>query len=74
MSTAPDIILHRGLFTTLDRANPTASAVAIAAPSTPIRRARTNRLQSRILSRLSTICSAMAMTVRCVPSSQPSTT
>ena len=29
MSTVPDLILHRGLFTTLDRANPTASAVAI---------------------------------------------
>src|ERR1700682_3262156 len=29
MSEAPDLILHRGLFTTLDRANPTASAVAI---------------------------------------------
>jgi predicted amidohydrolase YtcJ len=28
-STHPDLILHRGLFTTLDRANPTASAVAI---------------------------------------------
>ncbi len=28
MST-PDLILHRGLFTTLDRSNPTASAVAI---------------------------------------------
>ena len=28
-ATAPDLILHRGLFTTLDRANPTASAVAI---------------------------------------------
>jgi predicted amidohydrolase YtcJ len=27
--SAPDIILHHGLFTTLDRANPTASAVAI---------------------------------------------
>ncbi|MDB5894537.1 MAG: amidohydrolase [Rhodoferax sp.] len=27
--TTPDLILHRGLFTTLDRANPTASAVAI---------------------------------------------
>jgi predicted amidohydrolase YtcJ len=27
---APDLILHRGLFATLDRANPTASAVAIA--------------------------------------------
>jgi predicted amidohydrolase YtcJ len=27
--SAPDLILHRGLFTTLDRANPTASAVAI---------------------------------------------
>src|SRR5882762_1302274 len=27
---APDTILHRGLFTTLDRSNPTASAVAIA--------------------------------------------
>jgi predicted amidohydrolase YtcJ len=27
--TSPDLILHRGLFTTLDRANPTASAVAI---------------------------------------------
>ena len=26
---APDLILHRGLFTTLDRANPNASAVAI---------------------------------------------
>jgi predicted amidohydrolase YtcJ len=26
---APDVILHRGLFTTLDRGNPTASAVAI---------------------------------------------
>ena len=26
---APDLILHRGLFTTLDKANPTASAVAI---------------------------------------------
>ena len=25
----PDIILHHGLFTTLDRSNPTASAVAI---------------------------------------------
>jgi predicted amidohydrolase YtcJ len=25
----PDLILHRGLFTTLDRGNPTASAVAI---------------------------------------------
>src|SRR5579859_6318220 len=25
----PDLILHRGLFTTLDRSNPTASAVAI---------------------------------------------
>lgn len=30
MTSAPDIILHRGLFTTLDRSNPTASAVAIA--------------------------------------------
>ena len=29
MTEAPDLILHRGLFTTLDRANPTASAVAI---------------------------------------------
>ena len=28
-ATAPDLILHRGLFTTLDRSNPTASAVAI---------------------------------------------
>jgi predicted amidohydrolase YtcJ len=28
-SVAPDLILHRGLFTTLDRANATASAVAI---------------------------------------------
>ena len=28
-TTAPDLILHRGLFTTLDRTNPTASAVAI---------------------------------------------
>ena len=27
--TIPDLILHRGLFTTLDRANPNASAVAI---------------------------------------------
>src|SRR6266567_2280226 len=27
--TAPDLVLHRGLFTTLDRSNPTASAVAI---------------------------------------------
>ena len=27
-SAAPDLILHRGLFTTLDRSNPTASAVA----------------------------------------------
>ena len=27
--TAPDIIFHRGLFTTLDRSNPAASAVAI---------------------------------------------
>jgi len=30
MSAAPDVILHRGLFTTLDRSNPTVSAVAIA--------------------------------------------
>jgi predicted amidohydrolase YtcJ len=28
-SSSPDLILHRGLFTTLDRGNPTASAVAI---------------------------------------------
>jgi len=28
-NTTPDLILHRGLFTTLDRANPTATAVAI---------------------------------------------
>ena len=28
-AAAPDLILHRGLFTTLDRANPTATAVAI---------------------------------------------
>jgi len=28
-ATQPDLILHRGLFATLDRANPTASAVAI---------------------------------------------
>src|SRR6516165_4646751 len=28
-NTTPELILHRGLFTTLDRANPTASAVAI---------------------------------------------
>jgi predicted amidohydrolase YtcJ len=28
-STAPDLILHNGLFTTLDKANPVASAVAI---------------------------------------------
>jgi predicted amidohydrolase YtcJ len=27
--SAPDVVLHRGLFTTLDRGNPTASAVAI---------------------------------------------
>ena len=27
--SSADLILHRGLFTTLDRANPTASAVAI---------------------------------------------
>ena len=27
--STPDLILHRGLFTTLDRSNPTASAVAI---------------------------------------------
>jgi predicted amidohydrolase YtcJ len=27
--SSPDVILHRGLFTTLDRGNPTASAVAI---------------------------------------------
>src|ERR1700757_4314460 len=29
MTKAPDLILHRGLFTTLDRSNPTATAVAI---------------------------------------------
>jgi predicted amidohydrolase YtcJ len=29
MTAAPDLILHRGLFTTLDRTNPTATAVAI---------------------------------------------
>jgi hypothetical protein len=29
ISPSPDLILHRGLFTTLDRSNPTASAVAI---------------------------------------------
>jgi predicted amidohydrolase YtcJ len=28
-NTTPELILHRGLFTTLDRANPTATAVAI---------------------------------------------
>src|SRR5580693_1394653 len=28
-NTTPDLILHRGLFTTLDRANPSATAVAI---------------------------------------------
>src|SRR5271154_1335364 len=28
-SEAPDLILHRGLFTTLDRSNPTASAIAV---------------------------------------------
>jgi len=28
-NSAPDLVLHRGLFTTLDRSNPTASAVAI---------------------------------------------
>ena len=27
--SSPDLILHRGLFTTLDRSKPTASAVAI---------------------------------------------
>ena len=27
--SSPDLILHRGSFTTLDRCNPTASAVAI---------------------------------------------
>ena len=27
-SDAPDLILHRGLFTTLDRSNPAAGAVA----------------------------------------------
>ena len=29
LNHAPDVILNRGLFTTLDRANPTATAVAI---------------------------------------------
>jgi len=29
MTTAPDLILHRGLFSTLDRSNPAASAAAI---------------------------------------------
>ncbi|MEJ1969131.1 MAG: amidohydrolase [Rhizomicrobium sp.] len=29
MSEAPDLVLHRGVFTTLDRANPAASAAAI---------------------------------------------
>jgi predicted amidohydrolase YtcJ len=29
VTDAPDLILHRGLFTTLDRSNPTANAVAI---------------------------------------------
>ncbi len=29
MTEAPDLILHSGLFTTLDRSNPTASAVAV---------------------------------------------
>src|SRR6201981_1432894 len=29
MAQTPDLILHRGLFTTLDRGNPTASAAAI---------------------------------------------
>jgi len=28
-SSVPDLILHRGLFTTLDRSNPTASAIAV---------------------------------------------
>ena len=28
-TAAPDLILHHGLFTTLDRTNPSASAVAI---------------------------------------------
>ena len=28
-AATPDLILHRGLFTTLDRSNPTATAVAI---------------------------------------------
>jgi predicted amidohydrolase YtcJ len=29
MTDSPDLVLHRGLFTTLDRSNPTASAVAV---------------------------------------------
>ncbi len=29
-ATTPDLLLHHGRFTTLDRANPTASTVAIA--------------------------------------------
>jgi predicted amidohydrolase YtcJ len=29
VTNAPDLILHRGLFTTLDRSNPTANAVAV---------------------------------------------
>jgi predicted amidohydrolase YtcJ len=32
---APDLILHRGRFTTLDRSNPTASAVAITNACSP---------------------------------------
>ena len=28
-TNVPDLILHRGLFTTLDRSNPTANAVAV---------------------------------------------
>jgi len=35
MSDEADLILHNGKFTTLDRSNPAASAVAIATDSSP---------------------------------------
>ena len=37
-STTADLILHHGLITTLDRSNPTASAVAIKDGKVPRRR------------------------------------
>ena len=40
--SSPDLILHRGLFTTLDRSNPAASAVAI--PSIPPKKIATIKL------------------------------